>query len=504
VRSIGDLHLVSLPRIGATSILDTQELAVFQYLVTSGSDLDSAAAMFRHWGDSEEEARKRVFALCWLIDTDGWYRTEIKPARKTLLDSVFLTLTRRCNLKCQYCYQGKAVPRTDMDMATVERAIQHVLEVTPDGSFVLSGGEPMLHPRFFEILDKIEESGLTFSMITNATRIGVEEAERLAGYSSLNVIQISLDGLTAETQALTRRTGHEETMQGIRNVAAQGILFTLTPTMHDQNLHEMEGIARLAVTLGGSFKLNPMRPTPMMPNNPLTLDSSAAYLEMRKVGKNLVEEFGQRNVLETLSVRREREERERNEPSEPAPELPFEERERPGSWSAKICGIGRSVMDIDWNGDVYACNMLKGPELVLGNIGDKNLHELMGVVDERGYRVETPKIEKCSTCDFVTKCDGGCRASTYFNNGSFSKEDDFCGEMYNHRLYETLRNTYFRLGRQPPEGLHLMTAPVESDLHGRGRLRVLSSSPASPLRHAGDGGSIIDQVTAAMYGKSQH
>ncbi len=92
-----------------------------------------------------------------------------------------------CNLNCPICYAQSGTHRTTYrSMEQVERMLDAVVanEMEPD-VVQISGGEPTLHPQFFEILDAARRRPIKHLMVnTNGTRIAQDEefAKRLAGY----------------------------------------------------------------------------------------------------------------------------------------------------------------------------------------------------------------------------------------------------------------------------------------------------------------------------------
>jgi len=73
--------------------------------------------------------------------------------------------TRRCNLACEYCNEyddfSKPVP--------TEAMFQRVDKLAALGTAVItiSGGEPLLHPKLYEIIHRIRKCGMIAGLITN-------------------------------------------------------------------------------------------------------------------------------------------------------------------------------------------------------------------------------------------------------------------------------------------------------------------------------------------------
>ena len=105
-----------------------------------------------------------------------------------------------CNLSCPICYAESGTHRTTYrSMEQIERMLDAVVsnEIEPD-VVQISGGEPTIHPRFFEVLDAAKRRPIKHLMVnTNGIRIAQEDgfAERLAEYMPEFEIYLQFDSL---------------------------------------------------------------------------------------------------------------------------------------------------------------------------------------------------------------------------------------------------------------------------------------------------------------------
>jgi uncharacterized radical SAM superfamily Fe-S cluster-containing enzyme len=103
-----------------------------------------------------------------------------------------------CNLSCPICYAESGPHReTYRSLEKIERMLDAVVgnEMEPD-VVQISGGEPTLHPRFFEVLDAAKRRPIRHLMInTNGIRIAQEDgfAERLAAYMPQFEVYLQFD-----------------------------------------------------------------------------------------------------------------------------------------------------------------------------------------------------------------------------------------------------------------------------------------------------------------------
>ncbi len=111
-----------------------------------------------------------------------------------------LEINDHCNLECPICYAGSGPHRRESrDLKTIEKILDAIVrnEGRPDVVQV-SGGEPTLHPDFFEILDLAKARPIQHLMLnTNGIRIAkdVEFVKRLATYMPGFELYLQFDSL---------------------------------------------------------------------------------------------------------------------------------------------------------------------------------------------------------------------------------------------------------------------------------------------------------------------
>ncbi len=161
-------------------------------------------------------------------------------------------LTNECNLACLHCIEesgpGKAFP-DELTKAQVFDVLRQIVEEdVPYLSF--SGGEPMIHPHFFEMVEYVCERGAQLKVETNGRYLGTENCARLKDLG-VKAVQVSLDGATADTFNRMRVRGNfDRTIEGIRNLRAAGVPIEInySPTLF--NAHEIGVAIDLAYELG--------------------------------------------------------------------------------------------------------------------------------------------------------------------------------------------------------------------------------------------------------------
>lgn len=156
---------------------------------------------------------------------------------------VVWNITRTCNLRCIHCYSDSTAASFDgeLDWEQCKSVIDDLAEYGAN-ALLLSGGEPLVHPRFFDILERATEKGLKVTISTNGTRINEEIARRL---KDLNVayVGISLDGIgEIHDQFRGKKGAFERAVNGFRCCSDVGQKTGLRLTLTKHNAECIEEI----------------------------------------------------------------------------------------------------------------------------------------------------------------------------------------------------------------------------------------------------------------------
>ncbi|XP_056161420.1 GTP 3',8-cyclase, mitochondrial isoform X2 [Syzygium oleosum] len=185
---------------------------VGSYLVRScktGGSLDHyGTSMYTTCAKLCEDPSKESSPSDMLIDSFGRLHTYLR-----------ISLTERCNLRCQYCMPAEGVELTPSSQLLSPNEIVSLanLFVTSGVNKIrLTGGEPTIRKDIEDICLQLSSlKGLkTLAMTTN----GITLARKLPKLKEfgLNSINISLDTLVpAKFEFLTRRKGHEKVLESI-------------------------------------------------------------------------------------------------------------------------------------------------------------------------------------------------------------------------------------------------------------------------------------------------
>lgn len=161
-------------------------------------------------------------------------------------------LTNECNFACLHCIEesgpGRAFKDELSDTQTFE-VLRQAIEL--DVPYIsLSGGEPMVHPRFFDLVAFAAERGTQLKIETNGQYLTKQACRRLKELD-VKSVQVSMDGASRETFNKMRVRGDfDEVLQGIRNLVEAGVPLEINYSPTKFNTHEIGRAVDLAYELG--------------------------------------------------------------------------------------------------------------------------------------------------------------------------------------------------------------------------------------------------------------
>ena len=126
--------------------------------------------------------------------------TELTESR--LPRSIDWQLTYACQLRCIHCYTesgrraARKLPRREL------LQIADTLVAMKVDCVLLVGGEPLLVPEIFEVIERLRGGGLRVACFTNGIDVTEDQARRLAELDAH--VHVSLDGATAEVNDAIR------------------------------------------------------------------------------------------------------------------------------------------------------------------------------------------------------------------------------------------------------------------------------------------------------------
>ncbi len=161
-------------------------------------------------------------------------------------------LTQECSLGCMHCCEESGRDRRLPDEMGHEELFRFCDDVVKNKIpyVAISGGEPLLHPEFFNVAELIRGGGCSLKVETNGEFVDRNVAKRIAGLEFRSV-QVSLDGATPQTHERLRLNGNwEKAVQAIKYLREEGVNTEIVFVPTKFNIHEVGDVVDLAASLG--------------------------------------------------------------------------------------------------------------------------------------------------------------------------------------------------------------------------------------------------------------
>ena len=173
------------------------------------------------------------------------------------------SITGRCNYKCRHCFMS--APDYCGEDLTMDQ-IRHILdELVKCGirTVALTGGEPLVHPCFYEMLDEIRNRGIHLDTIySNGELIDERFIEELKKREMDPAIHISFDGVGWHDWIRGVDGAEESTIRAFKLLHEHGFQTSTSMCLHKHNI----GTLKESIDLLGSIgvihvKMNVATPT---------------------------------------------------------------------------------------------------------------------------------------------------------------------------------------------------------------------------------------------------
>jgi len=311
-------------------------------------------------------------------------------------------ITQACDLHCRHCYDRtsrKMIPR-DRALGILDDLRAFCRRRFVSGHVSFTGGNPLMHPHFYELYRAASERGFTMSVLGNpASR---QEIERIVAIEKPYVYQVSLEGLEKHNDAI-RGEGHfRSVMEFLPLLRELGVDSMVMLTLTEGNLDQVLPLAGELEGVAGSFFFN--RLSAVGEGAALRLPSKEryeAFLEEFEERAGKSELIGLKDNL--INIHRHR----RGEPL-------F------GGCTGFGCGAAFNFITLLAEGEAHACRKFPSP---IGNVLDLGLE---GVYESEAARRYRAGCLACRDCAIRPLC-GGCLAVAHSQGlDPFTERDPQC------------------------------------------------------------------------------
>ena len=315
-------------------------------------------------------------------------------------------ITSACDAQCAHCYQ-RGIEPAFMSLHDFRLLMQQMddlaQKLAPTGEaakvlVTITGGEPLMHPRFREMVMAVRRHGFQLAVLTNGHLIDQSMAVLLR---NAKFVQVSLDGDEAAHDAVRGEGDYQRVMAAIRTLRAARANPMVSFTAHAQNYRALPAAVAAAKKAGAnrfwSDRYLPLGDDPAF--EPLDPQQTVEWLQL------LAEASNERNSI----VMRHR-------------ALQFQCGGMPYA-----CHAGADILAVGEDCQVYPCRRLPLP---CGDFRETPLQELYEshptIVELRDF--DHP--DTCASCGNVETCGGGLRCFAAAVEGDWRLTDPGCPIAY--------------------------------------------------------------------------
>jgi len=334
-------------------------------------------------------------------------------------------ITARCDQRCRHCYMVnnrqlyKREIENELPLSTCKKIIDSLIEFCKTAEarpiIYFTGGDPLLRPDFFEILEYASLRGIALKVMGNPFHLNPEKI-RMLKRPGVKSYQVSIDGREELHDWFRKPGSFRATVEAIKVLKESGmktvVMFTLSKKNACDLLDVMSIVSDLRVDVFSFARLtratgdnnfeddfSPLEYRELL----LKVQGHMGYLTQQ--GSQTV--FDKKDHLWKLLLYEQGK-------FKPGPNL----RQQVISG----CHVGRSNLTVLADGTVFACRRFYSP---IGKFPEQSVFDVF-VSDELNFYRNFERFEKCSDCPLFYHC-RGCPAVAYgASGGNFYAPDPQC------------------------------------------------------------------------------
>ena len=359
-----------------------------------------------------------------------FYRNDHRPINLNRLryfspKKLVISLTRCCFMQCKYCYAGAIytknyIPEYNLNFHLIEHIIDeakkfNIYEID------ITGGDPFAREDIFQILDLFEKNGIKTNLSTKKL-LDEDQIEKISHYKCIESIQISIDSIDDNEEAMLLRVNHYSTTH-----------IKMIERMTEKNIHVKTNTVLTKVNIDNIWKLVKKLEdlgvceivlSPYMGNLFNRIDELFPSVEQYMAFSKLLDTLQYTNINYPEFLKN------------------FTEDSLHGK-KENGCGAGIDGIIISPSGETFVCERLSYiDEYSLGNIGEISLAKIWNGNEVNKYymplmeKYKGTKCYKCSEFNYCVNVRGICYVHSLILNKKLYSPDNQCiKETCGKRIY---------------------------------------------------------------------
>lgn len=352
---------------------------------------------------------------------------------------VVWNITNACNLSCRHCYQDAHHKRGGDELNRAEKLdLVDQLSENYVPLIALAGGEPLVDPDVWSVLERARQKKIYATLATNGTLLTRTNVDRLRSLG-VKYVEVSLDSTDPEIHDDFRQMkgAWARSVEGIRNVVATpgmrcGVACCFTKDTVEHAPEMIDFVASLGVDTFVHFNFIPvgrgvdMAHEDMSPaQREMLLKLLFDTLESGKMGvMSTAPQFGRACLMY----------------GDPDSMMAMGHGGSGKGRQARVvskyiggCGAHRCYCSVQPNGKVNPCVYM--PTRTIGDLREKRFAEIWNQPLEAILSDREDRGDHCGVCDYRSYC-GGCRARAESYTGDLQAGDPGC--VYNEHMWKEI------------------------------------------------------------------
>lgn len=318
-------------------------------------------------------------------------------------------ITDFCSNHCKHCYMETLNQQhvSLQDATRILEDIRYCCEIIDaKATLAISGGDPLMHPHFWEILKNARRSVDRLAILGNPELLNEKSVAKLKSVG-ISQYQLSIDGMEETHDSFRSPGSFARTVRAVEMLNKAKINVILMSTVSGVNYKEMPEIMKLAHKLK-VHKWTYARYVPSSGDCGIIPEEFHEFLKTMLAEQNLLKGGEtifpvKEPLLHSITCE---------------PDTADDEIVKSG------CSLGSSIFSILPDKTMMGCRRLRGSELGRWKKKGDLLNVYLFHPKMKMYR-EIDRMEGCSECSYKFQC-RGCRAVAHASTGSVFGLDPQC------------------------------------------------------------------------------
>jgi len=334
-------------------------------------------------------------------------------------------ITDECDQRCKHCYifaEGHPC-LVSMKWEEMQLVLQKCEAFCKKFNrlpyFYITGGDPILHPNFWQLLELLKEKDIPFTLMGNPFHLTDEVCQKLRSYGC-DKYQMSIDGMEKTHDWFRKPGSFKTTLEKVQCIKKAGITSVIMTTVSGTNIGEIPDVIDAVVKAGVDvYAFARYVPTSGGKGSEksdwyIAPDRYRVFLaDVDKKYKSYEEKccktyFNRKDHLWTLF---QYEKGDFKIPDSKDKEMIY------GG-----CNCGNCHFTISSNGDLMACRRVANSKV--GNIFKDKIEDVW-INQMEAYR-DYDRFSKCSKCELKAWCRGCPAVAAGSHGGDFYSDDPQC------------------------------------------------------------------------------